>query len=455
MNELPASSRYEVLVKIASGGMGTVYVGRSRGAFGRLFAIKRAHPHLRDDAVFRRMFVSEARLASRLHHPNVVAVQDVEELEDELLLVMDYVDGVALSELEMGELDPHERLRIAVRMTLDACAGLAAAHDIRGDDGTRLGLVHRDVSPHNVLVGADGVTRLTDFGIAKGRALGGGATATGAVRGKLGYMPPEYVLTGNIDQRGDVWALGVVLWEALAADRFYLAENQVALIQEMQVSEPRPLASVPPEIADVVLSAVAKDPASRTPSARAFGDALERAARGLDAIATPAEVGALVERQAHDALTRRREAVRGAETATQKIEEIWSPPTRTVDIEPAASFEAALAETRSVVPTVAPEPPPEPPTRFALPLLASILLAILLVGVWLRLGRTPPEPAAPTYAPAIATPSPILPAPVLLPPEPQPAASPAESAPPPPSARAKSRPKPEAPSHAPPNPYKR
>src|ERR1700722_15465734 len=163
-------SRYELLAKIAAGGMATVYVGRLRGSagFSRTVAIKRAHPHLLEDPAYKAMLVDEAHLASRLHHPNVVAVLDVEELGGELSLVMDYVEGAALSDLTDRGRAQDRRLpaRIAVRVALDACAGLHPAHELCDEDGKPLRLVHRDVSPHNILVGLAGMARLSDFGIA-------------------------------------------------------------------------------------------------------------------------------------------------------------------------------------------------------------------------------------------------------------------------------------------------
>ena len=207
LGDLPASpwatmesSRYELVTKIASGGMGTVYVGCLRGAAGfrRLVAIKRAHPHLLEDPRTREMLVAEARVASRIHHVNVVSVLDVEELEGEMLLVMDYVDGPSLAQL----VTEGQRLRapippaVALRIVLDACAGLEATHAATDENGERLGLVHRDVSPHNILVGVDGVAKLTDFGIAKAtrdRSL----TETGTLKGKIPYMAPEYLAGGR------------------------------------------------------------------------------------------------------------------------------------------------------------------------------------------------------------------------------------------------------------------
>src|SRR6185369_5865550 len=200
----------------------------------RTVAIKRAHAHLIENPSFKQMLIDEARLASRLHHPNVVAVLDVEELAGELRLVMDYVEGAALSDLIGRGQEAERRLpsRIAVRIALDACAGLHAAHELCDEDNKPLGLVHRDVSPHNILVGVDGVARLSDFGIAK-QAEGGVSTTTGALKGKLGYMAPEYVEEGKLDARSDVFAMGVVAWEALANQKLFRGTNEVDTLKRI------------------------------------------------------------------------------------------------------------------------------------------------------------------------------------------------------------------------------
>src|SRR5262249_29211695 len=154
-------------------------------------------------------------------HPNVVAVLDVEELEGELSLVMDYVEGTSLfdlleaSQAKGGQLSP----RIAMRVVLDACSGLHAAHMLADEFGRPLGLVHRDVSPQNILVGVDGAARLSDFGIAKHAE--GAATTTGVLKGKLSYMAPEYLESTQLDARSDVFSMGVVAWEALAGQKLF------------------------------------------------------------------------------------------------------------------------------------------------------------------------------------------------------------------------------------------
>ncbi len=297
-DRLAPGSRYELLARIASGGMGTVYLGRLRGpaGFRRLVALKRAHEHLVHDEGFARMFRSEARVASQIHHPNVVAVHDIEELDDELILVMDYVQGGALSSLlsatRKQPLDP----RIALRILLDAAAGLEAAHTLTDDRGRALGVVHRDVSPENVLVGTDGVARLSDFGVAKILRATAGATDGRDLKGKIAYMAPECVRRGKVDARSDVFALGVVAWEALTERRLFRAASEVATLQRVIGMTPEAPSALrpglPPEIDAVVMRALDKIPDARWPSARAFADALEIAAReGGLAPATHGQVG--------------------------------------------------------------------------------------------------------------------------------------------------------------------
>lgn len=297
----PSSSRYELLVKIASGGMATVYVGRLRGAVGfwRLVAIKRAHPHLLEDPAFKQMLIEEARLASRIHHPNVVAVLDVEELSGELRLVMDYVEGASLADLLVAGASEGRPIpaRLAVRIALDACAGLLAAHELRDEDGSMLHIVHRDVSPQNILVGLDGMGRLSDFGIAK-HARSGVSTTTGSLKGKLGYMSPEYIETGVFDVRGDVFAMGVVVWEALANRKLFRGTNEVETLRRIVDCQVPPLSSVAPWVGGrldtVVAAALAKSPEERFQTAGAFAAALETVARKDDLIGSHAEVAAFV-----------------------------------------------------------------------------------------------------------------------------------------------------------------
>ena len=195
---------------------------RREGTFLRLHAVKRLHSHLLDDADVRAMFLEEARIAGLLRHPNVVSVTDVGEDAAGPFLVMDYVEGVSVAALiehtrAQAELVP---LDVALRIAIDVARGLHAAHELTAPDGRPLSLVHRDVSPQNVLLGFDGVARVTDFGIAK--AMGRSArTSTGILKGKLGYMAPEQLRFSGQDRRSDLFAFGVVLYELLTARRLY------------------------------------------------------------------------------------------------------------------------------------------------------------------------------------------------------------------------------------------
>jgi serine/threonine-protein kinase len=311
------TSRYELLVKVASGGMATVFVGRLRGpaGFSRLVAIKRAHARLVEDESFRRMLIAEARLASKLHHPNVVAIDDVEEIAGELRLVMDYVEGSSLSEVLAAATGTGHRFaaRVAVRIALDACAGLHAAHTLTDEHGDALELVHRDVTPHNILVGVDGTSRLADFGIAK-CARSSLATTAGTIKGKVGYMSPEYIGGAEPDARSDVFGLGVVLWEALAGRKLFRGSNELETIQRV-VSDPAPrISSVAPWIGgaldDVLASTLEKSPDERFQSARALGAALESAAGRAGLIGSYGDVSAELDKLCGDALARRRQLVR-------------------------------------------------------------------------------------------------------------------------------------------------
>ncbi|MBX3264073.1 MAG: serine/threonine protein kinase, partial [Labilithrix sp.] len=278
MTSAPAA-RHESILKIASGGTAAVWVGIPAGPGDArdapLVAIKRPHAHLADDPSFRRALVSEATIASSLRHPNVVEVRDIEEDEAGVHLVMRYVEGASLSELirSWSREPPPSAAACALRVALDTCAGLGALHDLADPTGAPLGLVHRDVSPANVLVGVDGAACITDFGLAKSLYAVERTTSEGALRGKLGYMAPEYVRGKPIDRRIDVFAMGVVVWEALAQKRLFRGENDGDTLERVLTLTPPTLADLAPELGaaaaalDAALArALAKDPAARTGS---------------------------------------------------------------------------------------------------------------------------------------------------------------------------------------------
>jgi serine/threonine protein kinase len=286
VDSLPASlGRYEVLGAIASGGMATVYLARVTGlaGFEREVALKLTHSHLRDEPDFVTSLMDEARLAGRIRHQNVVSVLDVGVDPAGVFIVMDYVDGDSLARIQRvlrktGQTVP---LGIALRIVDDTLAGLHAAHELRDAEGNSLELVHRDVTPHNILLAQDGVARLADFGVAKAASRLGN-TSTGLVKGKAAYMSPEQAQGNAIDRRADVWAAGVVAWELFSGQRLYEAPNDAAVLfkvvrdRPMRLSHLRP--DIPPAIDDAVARALEPDLEQRFETAEAFADALAAAA---------------------------------------------------------------------------------------------------------------------------------------------------------------------------------
>src|SRR5579859_4334196 len=223
--------RYLLCDEIASGGMAAVHLGRVDGAggFTRTVAIKHLFPQYARDAEFVAMFLDEARLAARVQHPNVISVQDVVVDGPDLFLVMDYVRGAPLSFLvrRVRERGMRTPAPIAARILCDALAGLHAAHEAKDSEGAPLAIVHRDVSPQNVLVGEDGVARVFDFGVAKaaGRLQ---TTRVGQLKGKLSYMAPEQINDEPVSRLTDVYAAAVVYWETLTGQWLFQASDDRA-----------------------------------------------------------------------------------------------------------------------------------------------------------------------------------------------------------------------------------
>ncbi len=309
--------RYEILLPIASGGVATVYLASSTGAVGfeRDVAIKLTHRHLRDSPEFFTQLVDEARLAGRIHHPNVVSVHDVGFADKSVFIVMDYVEGESLAAIQqlLKHQDARMPLGVALKILDDFLAGLHAAHELRGDDGALLEVVHRDVTPHNILVGVDGVSRITDFGVAKA-ASRLTLTLPGFVKGKIAYMSPEQAQGKGIGRTVDVWAAGVVAWELFSGTRLHDGTNDPVLMLKIARESPMRLRHVQPDVPrelDAVLaSALAMDPRSRLPTAEALAEALRGAAeRAGIARADAREVKAFLLGLAGPELEARREKI--------------------------------------------------------------------------------------------------------------------------------------------------
>ena len=310
--------RYELVGEIASGGMATVYLARLTGVggFQRFVAMKRLHPHLASEKEFVEMFLDEARIAARIHHPNVVPILEVGASAVGYYLVMEYIEGDTLARLLARAATRGKRLPvgIALRIALDMLSGLHAAHELRDDMGEAVQLVHRDVSPQNVLVGVDGIARITDFGVARA-ASRLTATRVGQLKGKIAYMAPEQAAgEESIDRRADVFAAGIVVWEELAAKRLFKAENEAATLSRV-MTEPVPaLTTIVPglssALSNVVMRALDRNADLRFASCAQFADALEAAATGSESIATPRELAAYVTEVLGDEVSAQREAVR-------------------------------------------------------------------------------------------------------------------------------------------------
>jgi serine/threonine protein kinase len=363
-------ARYEILFKLAAGGMATVHVGRARGSMGfsQLVAIKEPHPHLLDDPQYRKELVAEARLASLIHHVNVVDVRDVYVASDDvhgrqIRLVMDYIEGASLGEILVAANRAGERLpaRVVMRIVLDACAGLHAAHELVDEKGRAVGLVHRDVSPQNLLIGVDGATRVSDFGVAKATATA--TTNSGSLKGKLAYMSPEYVQGRAIDRRVDVFAIATVAWEALAGKRLFRGENDVDTAQRILSRDAPPLSTEVPELAafdDVLATALAKSPDARFATTQAFASALESVAQPRGLVAGHAEVATVVKHFAGPQLEARRAQVRDKLAGEPGFISLMSadPPSL-----PASSASGDVAR-RSLATTLT-DAPPVPPAVVA------------------------------------------------------------------------------------------
>lgn len=311
--------RYEVLRQLASGGMATVYVARAQGVAGfeRVVAIKVLHPHLAHDEDFISMFLDEARLAARIRHPNVVATLDISDTQgDGYFLVMEYVEGDHFGALLRNAARGAERLTVPVvgRIVMDALLGLHAAHTLTDTTGQLLDLVHRDISPHNILVGADGIARITDFGVAKAQVRLS-STRDGQFKGKLSYMAPEQAASGEASQRSDIFSMGIVMWEALTGRRLFRGENNAEVLNKILNADVPKLSQLDPELEpfdDVAAKALARLPEDRFETAEAFADAIEDAAAMLGGVATPRAVTREVKRWLGDKIETEQRAIRDA-----------------------------------------------------------------------------------------------------------------------------------------------
>ncbi len=308
--------------------MASVWIARQRGKHGfqKLVAVKTILPKYAEEPRFQQMFLDEARIASRIEHANVTQILDVGEQHHVTYLVMEYVDGDSLSRVERAARKSGSPipLGVALRVMADVCGGLHAAHELRDASGQPLGVVHRDVSPQNVLLSTQGVAKLIDFGIAKARDRLGGDTNADQVKGKIQYMAPEQAIGGLVDRRADVWAAGAVLYHLLAGRPPFEAENDIQTLFHLSSGRAPPdlPASVPAAVSSVVMKALTHDPNQRLASAEAMQSALEEIMAPMRGEAGAAAVAAYMSTQVGDRAARRKEAIAIGLSAAEERERL-------------------------------------------------------------------------------------------------------------------------------------
>jgi serine/threonine protein kinase len=277
---------FEILRRLARGGMAEIYLARTSGpsGFEKLVVLKKILGKFADKPRYVQLFLEEAKLAASLDHPNIAQVYDIGMVDGSYFFAMEHLHGQDVRSILHRAWRIGERLPIehAVQIARHVASALHFAHDKRRSDGTLLGLVHRDVSPSNILVTYDGATKLLDFGVAKS-AASTVKTRTGALKGKIAYMSPEQARGAPLDRRSDVFSLGIVLWEMVTTQRLYRAENDLATLQLIIHQPPRPPSQVrpecPPELERIVLRALAQDPDARYPTAEQLVLELDELAR--------------------------------------------------------------------------------------------------------------------------------------------------------------------------------
>lgn len=389
--------RYRVVAEIASGGMGAIVLALRVDPDGSKtpVAVKQLHAHLASDPEIVAYFVDEARIASRIVHPNVVRVEDVEMAGSEIVIVMQYVEGVSLSVMlkTLRAAESSMPVPIVRRILHDALLGLHAAHELRDANGAPLDVVHRDVSPHNILVSVDGVARVSDFGIATATGRVASTRTGGGVKGKLQYLSPEQIYRKPVDRRTDVFAAGTVLWECLTGRRLFSAPTEgetLAMVLREPIAPPsthRP--DVPLELDEACLRALERAPSNRYATAEELARALEESGP----LASREQVAAMVGQMASSTIAARRQLIEQAMRSTHvHPNELASPSFAGAAVDSAQPIEATITPQRAS------------PSR--LPLVAALLVGLVAggVGVGLAARRAPAVATSPALSESIAAP---------------------------------------------------
>jgi serine/threonine-protein kinase len=312
-------AKYDLVARIAKGGMAEIYLARQHGmvGFSRLVVVKCILPHLAEEPQFVRMFLEEARLAALLSHPNVVQIFDVGEFEGHYFIAMEYINGppVATVVRRLRAQRAAIHWEVAAEIVAQACDGLHAAHELKDDAGTLLQLVHRDVSPHNLMLGEGGLVKLVDFGIAKAQNTAV-QTRTGNIKGKYPYMSPEQCRGDPLDRRTDLFSLGAVFFELITGRRLFQRQTDLMTLKAI-TEEPIPFArevqaDVPEEVSALCRRCLERDPAGRFPTAAAMAQAVRKTVASLGGRSSPEVVTAYLEANHSDLLLTRAEALKRA-----------------------------------------------------------------------------------------------------------------------------------------------
>lgn len=410
--------RYELRYELAAGGMASVYLAQFNGVagFNKLVALKRIHRHLAKEKAYMEMFLDEAKIASRITHPNVCSVFDFCEADGEYYLAMEYLVGEPLSRVCVRvasspeqRRDPLLPLRMA-RIIADACEGLHAAHELKDAHGDLLHVVHRDVSSRNLFVTYVGGVQVVDFGLASARERLH-QTSTGEVKGTLAYMAPEQLKAKHIDRRTDIWALGVALWETLAIQRLFkrdtTADTMYAVFCDEVLPPSRHNKQVPKELDEIVLKALKRDPNERWQTAREMGRALRRFLGTQQAVIDSAELSEWMAELFPQGEARKSQLLELARLARGPV----------LSIPVANEFAVTLA-----APPMEELPPrsnPRRSRRTVIALVAGALATAALIAVLFARGDPSPSVEPPKETVAEAAPAEAPPTEVAQPPEPE------------------------------------
>jgi serine/threonine protein kinase/CheY-like chemotaxis protein len=423
--------QYTLLEKIAAGGMAEVWKARMRGVegFQKTVAIKKILGHLNDDSEFVGMFIDEAKLAAQLSHPNIVHIYDFGKISRDYYIAMEYVEGKDLRSLMNAGRRRGVRLSLPLAMFIGArlASALDYAHRKRDFEGRDLSLVHRDVSPQNVLLSLEGDVKLCDFGIAKAVSKAG-HTQMGALKGKLQYMSPEQAWGRPVDSRSDIFSLGAVLFEMLTGERLFTGETEMSVLEAVRQGQIRStrqiVPSIPPEVDEIVARALAYEPQSRFASAGEMKQRIEAVLHTLGQTPDPTDLAAYIQRASKEeppsgdwsqATPQIPEAPQDVPEAELFAVPAWSretpepmPPPVPAEVdfpasEPFAPFEVEPVAAVAPLGDVQVEEPARGSRRFLYILIAILLVVAILTFYYLfrRPGAAPrPVPASPVSQPA-------------------------------------------------------